>query len=86
MRKIRLISEFMASNCRRQTTAIHILPNTSRRKDNQALKSGQLIKYNTISIFLEKPYTICGVETMPRPFSKKSKLSIKIEHIFESIV
>ena len=76
MRKIRLISEFMASNCRRQTTAIHILPNTSRRKDNQALKSGQLIKYNTISIFLEKPYTICGVETMPRPFSKK----IKIEH------
>ena len=76
----------MASNCRRQTTAIHILPNTSRRKDNQALKSGQLIKYNTISIFLEKPYTICGVENMPRPFSKKSKLSIKIEHIFESIV
>ena len=30
----------------------------------------------SIHIFLEKSYTKCGGETIPRPFSKKSKLSI----------
>ena len=28
------------------------------------------------NIFLEKSYTKCGGETTPRPFSKKTKLSI----------
>ena len=28
------------------------------------------------NIFLEKPYTECGGETIPRPFSKTSKLWI----------
>ena len=28
------------------------------------------------NIFLEKSYTKCGGETVPRPFSKKSKLSL----------
>ena len=28
------------------------------------------------NIFLEKPYTECGGETIPRPFSKTSKLRI----------
>ena len=30
-------------------------------------------------IFLEKSYTKCGVETIPRPFSKKSKLSVSLD-------
>ena len=33
---------------------IHILPNISRSKDNQAMKFGQLIKYSVRSIFLQK--------------------------------
>ena len=38
------------------------------------MKFGQLIEYNTNNIFLEKSYTKCGRETIPTPFSKKSKL------------
>ena len=32
------------------------------------MKFGQLIKYNLRNIFLEKLYTKCGAETIPRPF------------------
>ena len=31
------------------------------------------------NIFLEKSHTKCGVETIPRPFSKESKLSIPLD-------
>ena len=55
---------------------MHILPNMSRSKDNQTMKFGQLIEYNMRNIFVEKSYTKCGGETIPRPLSKKSKLSI----------
>ena len=30
-------------------------------------------------MFLEKSYTDCGGETIPRPFSKKSKLSVSLD-------
>ena len=40
------------------------------------MKFGQLIEYNMRNIFLEKPYTKCGTETIPRSFSKRSILSI----------
>ena len=53
-----------------------MLPNISRSKDNQATKFGQLIEYNMRNISVEKSYTKCAGETIPRPFSKKSKLSI----------
>ena len=53
----------------------YILPDISRSKNNQAVKSGQLIEYNS-KIFLEKSYTKCGGEAIPRPFLKKSKSSI----------
>ena len=43
------------------------------------MKFGQLIEYNLRNIFLEKSYTKCGGETIPRPFSKKSKLSISLD-------
>ena len=62
-----------------QTVALHILPNISRSKGNQAMKCGQLIEYNMRNIFVEKWYTKCAEETIPRPLSKKSKLSISLD-------
>ena len=55
---------------------IHILPNISRSNGNQAIKFGQLIDCSTRKKYLEKSYTKFDAETIPRPFSKKSKLSI----------
>ena len=79
IRKIRLISEFMTSQRGKQTIAIHILTSISRSKGNQGMKFGQLIEHNIGNIFLEKLYTKCGGETIPKPFSKKSKLSIPLD-------
>ena len=69
----------MTSQPGKQTIAIHILPYISRSKDNQTVKFGQLIEYNMRNIFLEKSYTKCGGETIPRPFSEKSKLSVSLD-------
>ena len=70
----------MTSHPGKQTIVIHILPNIWRSKGNQTMKFGQLIEYNMKNIFLEKSYTKCGGETIPRPFSKKPKLSISLDH------
>ena len=43
------------------------------------MKLGQLIEYNMRNIFLEKSYTKCDGETIPRPYYKKSKLSISLD-------
>ena len=48
-------------------------------KDNQAIKFGYLTKDNMRYIFLEKSYTKYSGETIPRPFSKKSKLNIALD-------
>ena len=40
------------------------------------MKLGQLIEYDMRNTFLKKSYEKCGGETIPRPFSKKPKLSI----------
>ena len=40
------------------------------------MKLGQLIEYNMRNNFVEKSYTKCVEETIPRPLSKQSKLSI----------
>ena len=45
------------------------------------MKFGQLIECNMRNIFLEKSYTKCGVETSPRPFTEKLKLSIIVKRI-----
>ena len=45
IRKIRLISKLLMSKIAKQTIAMHILPNISRSKDNQAMKTGQIRKY-----------------------------------------
>ena len=66
MRNTRLISKLMTSQPGKQTIAIHILPNISRTKGNQAMKFGHLVKYNMRNIFLEKSYTTYGGETIAR--------------------
>ena len=71
IRKIRLISNFMASQPGKESIAVHILPNISRSKENQPMKFGQLIEYN-MNIFLEKSYIKCDEETIPKPFCKNS--------------
>ena len=47
------------------------------------MKFGQLIEYNMRNIFIEKSYTKCAGETIPRPLFlrpfKKSKLSISLD-------
>ena len=40
---------------------------------------GQLIEYNMRNNFLEISYIKCGRETIPRPSSIKSKLSISLD-------
>ena len=59
-----------------QIITIHKLPNISRSKGNQTMKVCQLIEYIMRNIFRAKSYTQCGGEASPRPFFKKSKLSI----------
>ena len=70
IRKTRLISKFLTSRPGKQTTAIHILPNTSRSISNQEMKFDQFIEYNR-TIFLKKSFTKCRGETIPRPFLRK---------------
>ena len=73
----------MMSQPGKQTIAICVLPNSSRSKDNQTMKFGQLIKYNMRKLFFFwKNYTQNMVEKLCQdPF-----LKIKIEHISGSIV
>ena len=68
----------MTSQHGRKIIPIHILLNISRSKGNQTMRFGQLIEYNMKNIFLEKSCTKYGGETIPRPFSKKSKLNISL--------
>ena len=69
----------MTSQLVKQTIAIHILTNMSKSKGNQAMRFGQLIEYNMRNIFLDTSSTKYGGETIPRPFSKKSKLSTSLD-------
>ena len=63
----------------KKTIAVTILPNISRSKGKQIMKCGQLIEYNMRNIFLEKSYIKFSGETIPIPFSKKSKLRISLD-------
>ena len=61
----------MTSQSGQQTILIHLLPNISRSKGDQALKFGQLIEFNMRNIFLEKSFTKYGGEKLvPGPFPK----------------
>ena len=55
---------------------MHIMTSISRSKGNQAMKLGQLVKYNMRNIFLEKSYRKYGGEKLPDPFLKTQKLRI----------
>ena len=50
-------------------TIIHILPNISRSKNNQAIEYCQLIDYKG-NIFLKKSFPKYVGESSPRPFFK----------------
>ena len=52
-----------------------MLPNISR----STVKFGQLIEYNIRNIFLEKSYTRCDKDTIPRPLAKNPKLNISLD-------
>ena len=69
----------MTSQPGKHIIAIHILPNISRGKGNHTMKFGQLIEYNMRNIFLKKSFTKCSGETIPRPFSKKLRLTISLD-------
>ena len=62
---------------------MHIVFNISKNKDNQTMKFGHLLEYGKRHIFLEKFYTKCGKETIPRPFTKNKKLSISFDQHFK---
>ena len=55
------------------------MPNILRSEDNQTMKFGKLIEYNMSHIFVEKSYAKCGGETIPWPFSEKSKLRVSLD-------
>ena len=57
----------MASQPGLQTIAIHILPNISQIKGNQAMKFGHLIEYNKRNSFLQILWGKWGRETSSRP-------------------
>ena len=52
IKKIRLISNSMASQTGSETIVMHILPNISRSKGNQTVKFSQLIECNMRNVFL----------------------------------
>ena len=49
------------------------------------MKFCQFVEYKMRNIFLEKSYRKCGAETIPRPFSKKSKLNISLDQQSEML-
>ena len=66
----------MTSQPEKQTIAIYILPNISKSKCNKTMKLCRLIEYS-IENFILKNHTH-GEETIARPFSKKSELSLSL--------
>ena len=69
----------MMSQRGKQTISIHTLPNILKNKDNHAMMFGHLIEYKMQIIFLKKSHTKCSRETIPRPFSKKSKFKVSLD-------
>ena len=74
IRKIRSISKLWRHKLVNKELQ-YTLPSISRSKDNQAMKSGQLIEDIMRNIFVKKSYTNCGRETISRPFIQSSRQS-----------
>ena len=66
----------MMSKTGKQVITTHIMTSISRNKDNQTMKFDQLVEFNTRNIFF-KIISKCGGK--PRPFPKKSKISISLD-------
>ena len=67
MKKLSLISNFMTSQPGKKQLQYIYCPILTKR-GNQTTKSGQLIEYSSMrNIFLQKSYTKCGKDTIPRP-------------------
>ena len=75
IRKLRLFSRFVTWQTGQQIIGIHKLANISR-----TMKFCQWIEYNMRNIFLKKWYKEGGEDARPRPFCKKSKLNISLDH------
>ena len=75
IRKIRLISKFIKSQPGKQFNT-HIVQYL-RSKGNQTMKFDQLLEY--VKHFFEKLFTKCCGQTIHRPFSKQSKLSLSLD-------
>ena len=71
-----LISKVMTSQPRKQTIAIHMLPNISKSKGNQTMKFGQLIEYNMGNVLLENVYTESEGQLFLDLLSKKWSISL----------
>ena len=71
--KIHYVTNWITNNCN-----AHIA-DYLRSKSTQTMTLGQLIEHNMRNIFVEKSLTKCDGETMTRPLSKKSKLSISLD-------
>ena len=65
----------MTSQPGKQTITMHIFPNISISKNNQAIKFGQLIEYTMRNIFLNNHTPDVVEKLFPNPFLKKSKSS-----------
>ena len=66
----------MTSQPRKQTIAIHMLPNISKSKGNQTMKFGQLIEYNMGNVLLENVYTESEGQLFLDLLSKKWSISL----------
>ena len=75
----------MTSQTIQQIIIIHMLSNISRSKGNQTMDFGQMTENNMRNVFIEKSYTKCSGEASPRPFYKKSKLSIPLDQQSEML-
>ena len=65
----------MTSQPGKQTITIHILPDISRNKGNQAMRFGQLIEFKWGTLFFEKSCAKCNEEA--RPFLKYQNWALK---------
>ena len=79
IKTIRLTSKFVTSQPGKETFAMHILPSISKSKGNQTMKFGQLINITWGTFFFKNTHTNCVGDTIPRPFSTKSKFSISLD-------
>ena len=69
-------SHNLTQSTKPHSISLNLTQPISRIKGNQIMKFGQFIEYVMSNTFLEKSYAKCSGETIPRPFSKKPKLSI----------